>query len=193
MNTPHGGPARGERARLAIAAVLALVIVAGSAWARPLSDQERASLSATIESYNTAVRAGDYAHMAQSMPPKIVGAVAVRVGKSSDQVVGLMTKAIEQTLQGGAVKIESFALDLGNADHKELASGAPYVLIPTETTIAVGGRRVRERSLTLALLDGGKWFLLRINSAAQVQILRDGYPDFTSVEFPSGSMEDLNP
>jgi hypothetical protein len=179
---------------LAISVVLALVFVAGTAWARPLSDQERASLAAAIESFGAAVREGNYARMAQSMPPKVVASFARRAGATPGQIVDLMTKVMQQTWQDGDVKIESFAIDLGSADHKELASGIPYVLIPTQTTmIAVGGLRLRERSHTLALLDGGKWFLLRINDAAQVQILLDGYPEFTGADLPSGSIEYLNP
>jgi hypothetical protein len=178
---------------LAIAAVLALVLLPCAALARPLTDQERASLAATVESFEAAMREGNFTRVAQTVPPKVIGAIARRAGTTPDQIVASMIKAMQQTLQGGDTKIESFGMDLATANHKELASGEPYVLIPTQTIIAVGGRRFRERSHTLALLDEGKWFLLRINNARQIEILREVYPEFTSVEFPSGSTETLNP
>ena len=192
MSTRRVGPARHCRARLAIAAVLAVVLLPWAASARPLNDQERAALAATVASFGAAMREDNFARVTQTVPPKVIGAIARRAGTTPDQIVALMIKAM-QTLQAGDTRMESFGMDLATADYKELASGEPYVLVPTQTIIAVGGQRFRERSHTLALLDEGKWFLLRINNARQIEILREVYPEFTSVEFPSGSTGALNP
>jgi transposase len=192
MSARRGRPARQERARGAIAALLVFVLLASVAWARPLTDQEKASLAVTVASFDTAMRDGDYARVTKTVPTKVIAAIGRRAGVSPDQILAEMIKAMQETLQSSAVKIE-FSMDLGTAIHKELASGTPYVLIPTQTTVAVGGQRVRERGHTLALLDEGQWFLLRVNDALQLQILREVYPEFTGIEFPSGSMEALNP
>jgi hypothetical protein len=192
MSTRRVGPARHSRAHLAIAGVLALVLLPCAALARPLSHQESTALAAAVESFGAAMREGNFTRVAQTVPPKIVGAIARRAGTTPDRIVASMIEAM-QTLHGGDTRIESFGMDLVAASHKELASGEPYVLIPTQTTIALGGQRFRERSYTLALLDAGKWFLLRINNARQIEILREVYPEFTSVEFPSGATETLNP
>jgi hypothetical protein len=191
-----GGPARQEPARSALAAVLALVfvLVASAAWGRPLTDQEKAALTATVESFDAAIREGNYTRMIQTMPPKVIAAIARRAGASPDQAVAELIREMQQTLQRGDVKIEWYGFDLGRVEHKELSSGAPYVLIQTEAIFAVrGGPRVREKSLTLALLDEGQWYLLRMNDARQLQILREAYPEFAGVEFPRGSTETLNP
>jgi hypothetical protein len=193
VSTRRGGPARQKAARMAMVPVLALVLAASAARARPLSDQEKASLAATVQGFEAAVRADDHTRVAQIMPPKVVDALARRIGATSDQVIAEMTKATQQMLQEGNTKIESFRMDLGSADHKELAGGAPYVLIPTHTIIAAGGERVEERSHALAILDDGKWFLLRIKDEVQLYILREGYPEFGGVELPSSSIEALNP
>jgi hypothetical protein len=193
MNARRGGLARQRAARMAIVPVLAFVLVASAAWARPPSDQERASLATTVEGFAAATRAGDYARVAQIVPPKVVSAFARRAGVTPEEVIAVMTKAMEQMFQGGNIKIESFRMDLASADHKELADGAPYVLIPTHTSVALDGRRFQEQSHTLAILDGGRWYLLRINDAAQLQFLLEAHPEFTSVKFPSGSLEALNP
>jgi hypothetical protein len=194
MTTLRGAPASKVRTGFAIASVLALVLAACPGWARSLNDQEKASLAATVESFNVAMREANFARVAETIPPKVIDALARRAGARPDQVVAAMIKAMQQILEGGNTRIESFGMDLGSADHRELASESPpYVLIPTETIIAVGGRRLRATSHTLALLDEGKWFLLRINEAAQLQMLLDAYPEFASVKFPSGSIEALNP
>jgi hypothetical protein len=178
---------------MAIVPVLVLMLAAGAAWARPLSDQEKASLAATVESLAVATRAGDYGRVARMMPPKVIAAFARRAETTPDQVIAFLTKTWQQMFQGGGVEIESFKIDLASADHKELPGGAPYVLIPTRVTIAAVGRLFQEQSHTLAILDGGKWYLLRISDAKQVQILLDGHPEFASVKLPSGSIEALNP
>jgi hypothetical protein len=196
MTTRLGGPARQEPARSALATVLALVfvLIASAAWGRPLTDQEKAALAVTVESYDAAVRENNYAHMTQTMPPKVIAAIARRAKASPDQVVAELIKEAQEVVQRGDVKIESYKFDLGRAEHKALSSGAPYVLIPTEVILAVrGGARVREMSLTLALLEEGQWYLLRMNDARQLQILREAYPEFAGVEFPRGSTEMLNP
>ena len=191
MSTRRGGPARHNGWRSAIA-VLALVLLPCAASARPLDDQERAALAATVASFGAAMREDNFARVTETVPPKVIGAIARRAGTTPDRIVALMIKAM-QTLQRGDTKIVSFGMDLASADHKELASGGPYVLIPTETIVAAGGQRFRERSHTLALLDEGKWFLLRISNARQIEILREVYPEFARVEFPSGSTEALDP
>ena len=193
MSTRRSGPARHNRAHLAIAAALAFVLLPCAALARQLDDKERAALAAAVASFEAAIREGDFAHVARTVPPKIIGAIARRSGATPDQIVPLMIKLMQQVSQRGDTKIESFGMDLGTADHKELASGEPYVLIPTQTIIAIGGLRVRERSHTLALLDEGRWYLLRIGDARQLEILREVYPEFTGVALPSGTTETLNP
>jgi hypothetical protein len=193
MRSRHGAPARQESACSPLAAVLALglvlALVACAAWARPLTDQEKAALAATVSNFDAAMRDGDHARVARSVPPKVLAALARRANATPEAVVAAMVKAM-QTLQG---KIESFGMDLGTAVHKELASGTPYLLIPTQTTMGVAGTRVQVRTHTLVLLDEGKWYLLRINNAPQLQILREAYPEFAGVEFPSSSTEMLNP
>jgi hypothetical protein len=193
MSARRGGPASKEHARPALAAVLAfalaLVLVASAAWARLLTGEEKAALAATVSSFDAAMRAGDHARVAQTVPPKILAHIARRANTTPEAIVALMVKSM-QSLQAN---IESFGMDLGTAIHKELASGTPYLLIPTHTTMAVAGTRVQLKSHTLALLDEGKWYLLRVNNAPQLQILREVYPEFAGVEFPRGSTEMLKP
>jgi hypothetical protein len=192
MSARRSDPARPGRARMAIAMALALALLPCTVFARSLDETEKASLAATIESFDAAMRAANYVRVAETVPPRVIDAIALRSGAEPKQIVAVMIQVMQQTLQGDT-KIESFGMDLGDADHRELASGAPYVLVPTETVIVTGGRRFRSKSHTLALLDDGRWFLLRINDVAQLQILRDVYPEFSGVVFPSGSTEILTP
>ena len=55
---------------------------------------------------------------------------------------------------------------------------------------------LRSQTSTLALQDDGLWYLVRIDSPQQVALLRAAYPEFTGVDFPSGSstmVDDTDP
>jgi sarcosine oxidase gamma subunit len=89
-----------------------------------------------------------------------------------------------------AVTLEDFGMDMKALKEAELANGDPYALIPTETVMtseATGTMRVQ--SETLALLDEGQWYLVRVNDLQQVAILRQVYPEFSAVEFSGGRVE----
>jgi hypothetical protein len=193
MTIRNGAPSSQGGALAVIAAVLLLVLVPCAASARSLNDREKAALAATVKSFEVAMREYNFARVVQTLPPRFLAALARRFGVSPDDIVAAMTKSMKQTLESGVAKIESFGFDLGPALYKEAPNGTPYVLIPTQTVVSVSGRRVREKGHTVALLDEGQWYLLRIEGALQLQILREVYPEFGSVEIPSGSTEILNP
>jgi hypothetical protein len=51
------------------------------------------------------------------------------------------------------------------------------------------GGKIKATSSTLGLLDEETWYLVRVEDAQQVEILKEVYPAFADVEFPTGSME----
>ncbi len=176
---------------LALAVAAAFAAASGApADARSLDDKEKAALTATVTEFDAAMRKNDYERIVDTVPPKVINSISAKAGldpaKLRTTMVGLMKTLTEQ------VKIESFGMDIAKADYKELKSGAPYALIPTETVIAAGDKgRIQQKSHTLALLDEGKWYLVRVSDMQQLMIVREVYPEFTGVEFPQGSMEVL--
>jgi hypothetical protein len=179
---PRNGPAGHWGLCLAISLVPALALAAPAAWARSLTTQETAALAATVKCFETALREGNFDRMPTMIPPKVAAAIARRTGMTLDEIRAAEVKSMQQ--------FESFRFDLGKAVPKEFAGGAPYVLIPTEVIVAIRGRRVRSGLHTLALLDGGKWYLLSIGST-QLETTLDAYPELKGIEIPSGSTEIL--
>lgn len=176
-------------ARLIVMA-LALVLTSGIVAARPLTDSERSSLADTIATFDAAMRGADYAAVSRTIPPKVLAYIAksggLDVEKLREVMIEQMTKALAE------IKIEAFSMDLANADYRELSTGEPYVLIPTETIMDAGDKgRFKAKAQTLALIDDGKWYLLRVNEEKQVTIMRQVYPQFVGVEFDGGSVEAL--
>ncbi len=173
--------------RRVLAAVFALFLAAGPAFARPLTEVESRSLAETVASFDAAMRASDYATVIKTIPPRIMAHIAksagVEVAVLPPLVVAQMKAALAQ------VKLVSFGMDLAKAGYHELPGGEPYVLIPTETVMDTADGKSTAKSHTLALLDGGAWYLLRVSEAPQVSILRQVYPEFAEVEFPASSLE----
>lgn len=172
-----------------LAAVAALALSVG-VQARSLEDKEKASLAATVTEFNSAMAAKNFDRLAETVPPKILASLGAKAQVPVEDVRKAMMDVIKMTF--AQVIVDSFSMDFAGAEYKVLANGTPYALIPTETVILVPEQgKVSNKSHSLALLDEGKWYLVRVSEAAQLMILKDVYPEFAGVEFPQGSMEIL--
>ena len=167
----------------------ALLLSAGAS-ARPPSEAENKALADRVAAFDAAMRAQDYEAVTRTIPPKIMEHVAMQGGIEVEALRQNLVAQMSATL--AKVQVVSFGMDLGKAVHRELPGGEPYVLIPTEIVMDAGETgRFKARSDTLALLDAGAWYLLRVNETQQVTVLRQVYPEFAGIEFSSGSMEPL--
>jgi hypothetical protein len=176
-------------ARLIVVA-LALVFASGIVAARSLTDAERSGLADTVATFDASMHGADYAAVSKTIPPKVLAYIAGKGGIDVDKLREIMIEQMTKAL--AEVKLEAFSMDLANADYRELPTGEPYVLIPTETIMDAGDKgRFKAKAQTLALIDEGKWYLLRVNEDKQVEIMRQVYPQFVGVEFDSGSVEAL--
>ena len=172
------------------AAFPVVVCRAVPASARSLEAKETVALNDTVDDFNAAMSEQNFERVVRTIPPKVIGSLAGKAKVTPDQIRELVINLMKTAL--ATVKIESFGMNLKAAEFKELASGAPYALIPTITVMDLGDKgRFQQKSHTLGLLDEGKWYLVRVSEVAQLMILREVYPEFAGVEFPQGSMEVL--
>ncbi len=168
---------------------LLLLVLAGSVMARDLSEAERTSLHGQIERFDAAFKASDFATITGTVPPKIFEAIATKSGVTADQLRGALATQMQMIL--ASVKFLKFEMDQKNIDYEQTASGEPYVLIPTLTLMETEGKKIEARSYTLGLIDGGQWYLLRVDDGKQIGILREVYPDFADKKLPAGSMKEI--
>ena len=168
---------------LAVGAGLAL-----PAYAQELTDAQRQGLAARIESFDAAMLASDMKTVMGVIPPKVLEKIATTYKVTTEQLIAAAQEQIDVAM--AEVKIESFSMDLDTAEIAHLSDGTIYALIPTETVIDMGdaGGKFRSSTKTLGLADEGTWYLVRIDDAEQVAILKDVYPAFADVEFPTGTM-----
>jgi hypothetical protein len=172
--------------KLAGAALLALTLLVAPSIAREATDAEKTALTDTVGSFDTAMKANDIDFLINALPPKMLAEMAAQFGITVDE---LKTAAIEQSkLAMESVTIITFSMDVANAKYAALADGMPYALIPTETVMDAGTGKIKAVSETLAVLDEGTWYLLRID-AGQLPILHKAYPGFADVALSAGTME----
>lgn len=179
--------------KLLLPVVAAISILSSAAFstlaeARPLTDTEKDKLQQTVETFDKAMRDEDYEQVANTIPPRVMEFIAKQAGLEVDALRTVVIQQMEAAL--AAVTLEDFGMDMKALKEAELANGDPYALIPTETVMtseSTGTMRVQ--SETLALLDEGQWYLVRVNDLQQVAILRQVYPEFSAVEFSGGKVE----
>jgi hypothetical protein len=176
----------------AVFGTLAVLLLLGPSRteARSLTETETASLAATVDAFDAAMKSNDLTAVIGTIPPRVLEHIASGAGVGVDELRGLLIKQMEEVL--AQATIDSFGMDLAKAEHRELADGTPFALIPTETVMTIDGSKTAMRSHTLALLDEGAWYLVRVSDAKQLEILRRVYPEYVGVEFPRGSMEALS-
>ncbi|TGP24053.1 MULTISPECIES: hypothetical protein [unclassified Mesorhizobium] len=179
--------------RALITFLLVSLLTMDTAWSRPATGAEKAALAIRVQEFTGAFAAKDMDHVFGMMSPRIVDYLVSSGGISVDELKRRTNAAWAEALK--TVTLESFSMDMAKAEYLELSNGTPYGLIPTETVMSFDQdgqtQRMAVRARTLAVLDGGKWYLVRIDDPKQLMILRKTYPEFEDVELPRGTMEAL--
>lgn len=175
--------------RLLIAVLAWLAFAAGPVLAQEFTSQDRAAVQVRIDRLDQIISSGDLAGALEVVPPRLTRAIADRYGMTQDQLLTTMREVIRTQLQG--VIFVDYQMDLAATLPVLTPDGSrTYLLIPTTTVMEIqGAGRVRSRNGTLALKDGGEWYLIRVDEAAQVALIRELWPEFAAVDFPAGTME----
>jgi hypothetical protein len=154
--------------------------------ARELKATDKAAIAARLALMDEIVKTQEYGKVFDMMPPKVLAAMIIQNGGNYGQFrinfLSMMAQASKD------IKILSVNTYLNNSNFSELPNGLSYVLIPTHTVASVRGKGAISMSdHTLALLENDTWYLMRISKAEQVALLRQVYPEFSSIELPLGT------
>jgi hypothetical protein len=179
-----------SRAALAALFLLVLALVGGvPSTARDATAVERAALDKTIADFDAMMREKRYAETIDTVPAKLIDLISKQANITSEQLRAIMREQVAATFK--SVEIESFSFDKQKTEVKALPNGTPYGLIPTTTVVKTQGLRMRSVDQTVALLDGGKWYLVRVSAPQQSQLLKVAYPEFQNVEIAAPVVERL--
>ncbi|WP_088183678.1 hypothetical protein [Sphingobium sp. Z007] len=170
---------------------LAAWLLAGSigiqAHAQQIPPADRTVIESRIAAFDAAMKAGRIEESIDFIPPRLLRVMAAKVGLSEARLKEMVAAQAVAAVDG--LTFLSFGMDLSAAKVAATPDKSrTYMLIPTHSVIAIpDAGKMQSKTSTLALKDEGQWFLVRIDNAQQVALLRAAYPEFTGVDFPSGS------
>ena len=171
-------------------AVLSLGLTAHQSQAQEgFSAADRAKVEARIADLDRSISSGNLAGALDVLPPRLFQAIAQRAGVTEEELRAAVRQMAEAAMQ--EVRLVSYAMDLSAAPPMRTPDGTrTYLLIPTTTVLGLpDGSRMRSTTSTLALEDGGEWYLIRIDDQNQIAIVRELWPEFGPVQFPTGTTE----
>ena len=171
------------RLAIALCALMAL-----PAAAREVTPDDRAAVAALIADFEEALEIGDFPGLIGFIPPQMISTIAGGAGIPEEDLLEIMIAGMAEAME--AVTFESFGMALDAATEGETAAGRPYMMIPTTSVMQIEEMgRVTATSTTLALQDGDRWLIARIDNDQQLDVLRRTFPDFEGIAFPAGTME----
>lgn len=178
--------------RLAAMVATGLFFAALPAAAQDFSATDRARVEARIAQLDAVISGGDLAGAMEVVPPRLFRTIAERAGATEAQLLETMRGMIRTQLAD--VSVIEYDLDLAGAPPLLTPDGSStYLMIPTRLVMDIpGAGRIRVQTRTLALEDGDDWYLIRVEEAGQVALVRELWPAFTDVEFPAGTTEAVN-
>jgi hypothetical protein len=166
----------------------AFVLGLSPAFADPVSPDVAAAVQGRIDTFNGMVASGNIAGTIDFTPPTLLAFMATSFNTTPDALRGQMRDALAATQ--GQVTFESFSMDMTGATQATTPDGSRvYVMIPTETVMAITGQgKMKSVSQTLALQEDGTWYLISIADANQATMIQGAYPEFAKVDLPAGTM-----
>ncbi len=170
---------------LLVAAALSIAPAA----AREFTAEEKAGLAEAVAAFDTAMVDGDFATIVETIPPKVFENIASGAGIEVDALRDLVIEQMEESLK--VVTIDEFGMDLDAAQYLETADGTPYALIPSVTVVNTNSDAgsIKVSSSTFAFIDEDVWYLMSVDQAQQIGILKAVYPSFADVDFPQPTTE----
>lgn len=180
---------RSALAAAALAAVLALGACASGtppsesyAQTTLLTADARQALEARVRSFDREINSGNMAATIDYLPPKIIAQMTAQTGASPE----FMKAAAGAMLEGMTSSMRiSGGHDLSKSLVGAAGNGQPYAVIPGVVRIVVDGESMTDQGYTLAMTDGGMWYLVALNDQESVGRLRSAYPEFRSAALPT--------
>ncbi|MFV0361338.1 hypothetical protein [Tropicimonas sp.] len=171
---------------LTLAAALALTGAPSLAF----DDTDSAAIATAYDRMLSDTQSGNYQGVFDVMPPAFLENMAGQSGMSVEEVEQLVVSQMEQVMT--QISFEEASYDLGAAETGTSAAGRDYALIPSRTVMKADGRRIEATGTTLAVEDGGQWYLIRLETPQHLQLVGEVYPDLAGLVLPQSTMRELS-
>ena len=182
-----------QTARRGIAVLLLAFSPESIAQAATLSAEQEAGLTQRIDSFEAALMDTDMAAALAVVPPKVVEHVAAKHNVTVAEVIAGGQAQLERTF--GQAKLLEVELAYEPERLVILPEALAFVTLPTRLKVDLGanGGIITATSQTLGLLDGDTWYLVSLDNAEQVNVLRQLYPALAEIDFNTLPEEAASP
>ncbi|MEM9099389.1 MAG: hypothetical protein AAGC79_12805 [Pseudomonadota bacterium] len=131
------------------------------------------------------MKSKSYEGIVDVVPLRVLEMMAERANTDPATLRSAMIQQTEQAI--ATIDILELSIDAVSPDYQTTETGIVYAFLPTEALMAIPGvGKVESETSTLALQESGMWFLAAIDQPQQVLVIREAYPGFKSVDFPTG-------
>lgn len=171
------------------AVALALLALVSPATARPLSPEETHRLGGAVDRYLSATASNDAEVLVASIPPRILNIMAGTAGIEAKDLTPTLQKQVAATLKDTRISDVTSDQSALDATDSTMADGTvvTWVVVSTEYTAAVNGKKTRNSEPIVALSEGNKWYILRVNSPKAKIVAAIAYPFLADAKLPEAS------
>jgi len=164
--------------------LLAFMLTAPQAFARPLTPAEYASLNIVIGTYAADMEQLEFGGVMKVVPDRIINHYSGIVEMSPEQFRKMMATQTNEIMSH--VTIHSFKVSLHSLDVTEAQNtdetAVIYAVVPYAMLMSLNGKPYNETSTLLALYETGQWWLVRFDPTQTEQLIVV-YPFLKDVDF----------
>jgi hypothetical protein len=156
------------------------------ALARPLTGEESTRLGSAVDRYLSATASNDAEGLVAAIPPRILNIFSGTAGIEAKDLKPTLEKQLAATLkdtQISNVTSDQSALDATDVTMSD-GTAVTWSVVPTTFTADVKGKKTLNKEAVVALSEGGKWYILRVNSPKAKMLAAIAYPFISDVTLP---------
>ena len=160
----------------------------GQAYPALSSDLDEA-LNQSLDAFEATLADENMGGLVEFMPPRIVETMSTQNRVTKAQLIAQLDSTWAQT--AALVKINQFEITRDGTKIELASSGRPYKILPTQVDMQIltTDTNAVAESETLAFLENGKWYVVRLDEPQMVAMFETAYPDLNEVEIMKPSMK----
>ena len=152
---------------------------------------DHASIGELVTSFRAAWESKDFDQMLDvTMPPLLLGELMRLDGIDESQRGNIRKQLVTITSQAlKEAKLVELTVDVDSAKIESSSAGRRYATMPVTFVMDMNGQRLRSVGTYLALQDGGRWYLLSLSDASNINSVRAAYPDLAQIPMSPPKLE----
>ncbi|WP_208435683.1 hypothetical protein [Bartonella phoceensis] len=160
--------------------LLCIAFVISTTQASTITNQKLIALEKAAFAYSKAIQNSDANAILNAIPPQIINSFTAKKKFSKSQFQQIMKSQIERLAEN--YKIEDIHIDQKRKREGKLDNGTSYFIIPVKfVTKTNSGKKCSIQTEIIALLDNDRWYFIRGNDEAILNITSEAFPGLEKV------------